>query len=74
MTLKSTEEDVLETPKMATSRRSSHKNKHKIMCFICSIFSQIDENYPVETEFLRVFANDSDVGLVTIQFVNFKGW
>ena len=24
----------------------------------------------METEFLRVFANDSDVGLVTIQFVN----
>ena len=40
------------------------------MFFICPIFSQIDENYPVETEFLRVFANDSDVGLVTIQFVN----
>ena len=44
------------------------------MFFICPIFSQIDENYPVETEFLRVFANDSDVGLVTIQFVNSKGW
>ena len=32
-------------------------------------FPQVDEDFPVETEFLRVFANDSDVGLVTIQLV-----
>ena len=36
---------------------------------------QIDENFPLENEFLRVFANDSDVGLnglVTYELLNHK--
>ena len=63
---------------MADDLKSSHQSKGKPpvekVHFQLTLF-QIDENFPLESEFLRVFANDSDVGLnglVTYELLNHK--